>query len=71
MFGVKRVDSWISRRATEYFRLLLLAMITFLTVCLLQYFSTIIFGLGEFADGSTAGKPVSGFVHGNQPSNTR
>ena len=66
MFDAKREDNWISKRAAEYFRLLLLAVLTFLIVCLLQYSSTVIFGLGEFADGSTAGKPVSEFVHGGQ-----
>jgi len=53
--GIKILGSLISGLVTENFQMLLLAFVTFCLVCIIQFVSTLVFGQGEFADGSLSG----------------
>lgn len=49
MNGIKQLGLFITGLLAEYSGMLLLAVVTFLAVCIIQYISTVIFGQGEFA----------------------
>lgn len=62
MSGIKLLGSLISGLVTENFQMLLLAVVTFCLVCIIQFVSTMVFGQGEFADGSMAGPVLNTII---------
>lgn len=62
MNGIKQLGSFITALLAEYSGLFLLAVVTFLAFCIIQYISTLLFGQGEFTgDGSGYGKVLKLF----------
>lgn len=62
MSGIKLLGSIISGLVTENFQMLLLAVVTFCLVCIIHFVSTMVFGQGEFADGSLTGPVLNTII---------